>query len=70
MGYDPYGGNTQGYRVVGIVEGEDEEAFYHDYTYLQKQISLLYGVQTTYVSDLEHSGVDLPALEQGSIYVR
>ena len=70
MGYDPYGGNTQGYRVVGIVEGEDEEAFYHDYTYLQKQISLLYGVQTTYVSDLEHSGMDLPALEQGSIYVR
>ena len=70
MGYDPYGGNTQGYRVVGIVEGEDEEAFYHDYTYLQKQISLLYGVQTTYVSDLEHSGIDLPALEQGSIYVR
>ena len=41
-----------------------------DYTYLQKQISLLYGVQTTYVSDLEHSGVDLPALEKGSIYVR
>ena len=70
MGYAPYGGNTQGYRVVGIVEGEDEEAFYHDYTYLQKQISLLYGVQTTYVSDLEHSGIDLPALEQGSIYVR
>ena len=56
--------------MVGIVEGEDEEAFYHDYTYLVKQISLLYGVQTTYVSDLEHSGVDLPALEQGSIYVR
>ena len=70
MGYDPYEVSVQSYRVVGIVEGEDEEAFYHDYTYLQKQISLLYGVQTTYVSDLEHSGVDLPALEQGSIYVR
>ena len=70
MGYDPYEVSIHSYRVVGIVEGEDEEAFYHDYTYLVKQISLLYGVQTTYISDLEHSGVDLPTLEKGSIYVR
>ena len=68
--YDPYEVSAQSYRVVGIVEGEDEEAFYHDYTYLVKQISMLYGVSNTYISDLEHSEVDLPALEQGSIYVR
>jgi ABC-type antimicrobial peptide transport system permease subunit len=68
--YDPYAMNGQSYRVVGIVEGEDEEAFYHDYAYLQKQISMLYGVPNSYISDLEHSGVDLPTLEKGSIYVR
>ena len=68
--YDPQRASASSYRVVGIVEGVDEEVFYHEYVYLQNKISNLYGVNKNYVSDLEHSGVDMPALERGSVYVR
>ena len=55
-------------KVVGVVSGSDEEAFYHEYTYLQKTLTDLYGVNAGYFSDLEHSGFDLPELESGSVY--
>jgi hypothetical protein len=55
-------------KVVGVVSGSDEEAFYHEYTYLQKTLTDLYGVNAGYFSDLEHSGFDLPELENGSVY--
>ncbi len=73
-GYDidiapAYPGTSKTYRVVGIVEGEDEEMFFDEHTYLQITIANLYGVRTTYISDLEHSGLKLAELEEGSVYV-
>ena len=56
------------FKVVGVVSGSDEEAFYDEYIYLQKRLSNLYGVNANFFSDIAHSGLDLPALEQGSIY--
>ncbi len=64
-----YNSTPTTYRVVGIVEGEDEEMFFDEYTYLQITIADLYGVRSNYISDLEHSGLDLPELEEESVYV-
>lgn len=64
-----YNSSPTTYRVVGIVEGDDEEMFFDEYIYLQITIADLYGVRANYISDLEHSGLDLPELEEGSVYV-
>ena len=56
------------YKVVGVVSGSDEEAFFDEYVYLQRTLCELYGVRMGYFSDLEHSGIDMPTLEDGSVY--
>ncbi|MBE6593018.1 MAG: ABC transporter ATP-binding protein/permease [Ruminococcaceae bacterium] len=69
--YSPDGfSNNKTYTIVGVVDGDDEEAFFDDYVYLQRKISSLYGISKTYISDLAHSSLTLPKLEDGSIYLR
>ncbi len=69
-GYAPNGSmQNRSFTVVGVVKGEDEEAFFDDYVYTQKLISSLYGVSNFFVSDLAHSKLELPELEEGSIYL-
>ena len=56
------------FKVVGVVSGNDEEAFYNEYIYLQKTLCDLYGVNMGFFSDIAHSGFDLPTLKEGNIY--
>ncbi len=64
-----YVNSLSAYRVVGIVDGVDEELFFDDYIYLQRVISNLYGISKNFISDIEHSEIDLPEPEKGSIYI-
>ena len=67
--YAPGYQSQTSYKVVGIVEGGEEEVFYHDYVYLQKTISDLYGVPMTYISDLKHSNLEMEELDRGEVYI-
>ena len=73
-GYDidiapAYGSSEIRYTVVGIVEGNDEEVFFDEYSYLQKNVSRLYGLPRNYISDFEHSKLLMPELDEGEVYV-
>ena len=67
-----YADTISKYRVIGIVEGEDEEVFFDEYSYLKKTVSNLYGVGKSYFSDFEHAQLDkskFPELKEGEVYV-
>ena len=64
---DSFGSGFGSYKIVGIVDGDDEEVFYSNYSYVQMKFDSKYGRGYT---DLEHSGYNLPELERGTVYVR